>query len=103
MTNPDRLAAAYTYFENLPRYLDTRLPIDAEIHQAANDFNLHFLEVQRALPQLDVVKGTRELMETDHVVELLSRAASLRAVLEQHLYPTGSFVPSPFLYGDRYR
>ena len=94
------LAAAYTYFENVPRNLDTRLPLDTEVRQAANDFNLHFRVVQSALPQLDVVKGTRELMETDRVVELISRATSLHAVLGSYLYPTGGSVPSPYVSGD---
>ena len=98
MTNP--LAAAYTYFENVPRNLDTRRPLDAEIHQAANDFNLHLREVQHALPQLDVVKGTRELKEEDHVVELISRATSLHAVLDSYLNRTSSSVPSPYVPDD---
>ena len=99
MADP-QLDAFYLQLEGTLRNLDKRTPLSAKIGQAANDFNIGLRLVQRVLPQFEIVKGMRELMEGDSVMELISRATALHAVLAQHLYPTGGFVPSPFVPGD---
>ncbi len=40
----------------------------------------------REVPQDEVVKGMRELMEQDTVIELISHATAIKSVLQQHLF-----------------
>jgi hypothetical protein len=84
VTDP-QLNAIHDQLDGLLKNLDKRTPLDAKIGQAANEFNLAFRVVYRALPQFEVVRGMRELMEGDTVVELISRATALRSVVLQHL------------------
>jgi len=86
MAKSRQLAAIYDQLDLLLKNLEKRNPVNAEIRQAANDFNLALRVVQRELPQYDVVKGMRELMEKDTVVELISHATALVAVLRQELF-----------------
>jgi len=88
-----KLSAIYDQLDGLLQNLDKRTPLNARIGQAANDLNLALRVVQRGFPQFEVVKGMRELLEGDTVTDLISRATVLLAVLRQHLYPTGSFLP----------
>ena len=81
-----QLRAVYEQLDGLLRNLTNRTPLDTEIGQAAYDLNLALRVVQRALPQFEVVKGMRELIESDNVVELISRASALHGVLLQHLF-----------------
>ena len=81
-----QLWAIYDQLDNMLRNLDKRKTLDAEIGQAANDLNLALRVVQRELPQYEVVKGMRELMEKDRVIELMSHATALLGALKTHLY-----------------
>ncbi len=86
MAKSRQLSAVYDQLNLLLQHLQKRNPLNAEIRQAANDFNLALRVVQRELPQYDVVKDMRELMEHDTVVELISHATALVAVLQQELF-----------------
>ena len=86
MAKSPQLSAAYDQLDLLLKNLENRNPLDAQIRQAANDLNLALRVVQRELPQYEVVKGMRELMEKDTVIELISHATVLKAVLGRHLF-----------------
>jgi len=86
MAKSPQLSAAYDQLDLLLKNLENRNPLDAQIRQAANDLNLALRVVQRELPQYEVVKGMRELMEKDTVIELISHATALKAVLGRHLF-----------------
>ncbi len=86
MATSQQLSAAYGQLDLLLQNLQKRNPLDAEIRQAANDFNLALRVVQRELSQYEVVTGMRELMEHDTVIELISHATALVAVLRQELF-----------------
>ena len=89
MPQENDLIAVYNQVDQLLTHLDKRRPLDAKIGQAANDLNLALRVVQRALPST-VAAGMRELMEGDTVVELISRASTLKGLLQTHLYPTSA-------------
>jgi hypothetical protein len=86
METSRELNAAYTQLDLLLQHLQKRNPLNAEIRQAANDFNLVLRLVQRELPRYEVVTGMRELMEKDTVVELISHATALVAILRHELF-----------------
>ncbi len=83
-----RLGPVYAQVDLLLQNLEKRNPLNATIGQAANNLNLALRVVQRELPQDEVLKGMRELMEQDTVIELISHATTLKAVLQQHLFDT---------------
>lgn len=84
------LPAIYAQLDLLLTNLDKRTPLNAKIRQAANDLNLALRVVQRELPQSEVIRGMRELMENDTVADLISRATALKGILQTHLYPTSA-------------
>lgn len=86
MAKSQQLSAVYGQLDLLLKNLEKRNPLNAEIRQAANDFNLALRVVQRELPQYEVVSGMRELMEKDTVIELISHATALVAVLRGELF-----------------
>ncbi len=86
MATSKQLSAAYEQLDLLLKNLEKRNPLDAKIGQAANDFNLALRVAQRELPPYEVVKGMRELMEKDTVIELISHATALKAVLLKEVF-----------------
>ncbi len=86
MAKSKQLSAIYTQLDLLLTNLEKRNPLTAKIGQAANDLNLALRVVQRELPQHEVIKDMRELMEHDTVIELISHTTALVAVLRHHLF-----------------
>lgn len=83
-----QLHTIYDQVDLLLKTLETREPLDTEIGQAANNLNPQLRVVQRELPQDEVVKGIRELMEKNTAVELISHATALKGALQGHLFRT---------------
>ncbi len=65
--------------------LDKRKPLDARIGSAANTLNLALREVRREVPSA-VAAGMSDLSEDSTVTELISHAATLKAILYTYLY-----------------
>jgi hypothetical protein len=83
-----KLHTVYAQGGLLLKNLVRRESLDTEVGQAASNLNLQMRVVQHELPQDEVVKGIRELMENGTVVEFIRHAEALKGALQRHLFRT---------------